>query len=100
MIKATFGDNCLWACGHSGCGPKGQDIVCAAVSILTEATAAALKARDIPAITVRGDGFFACAAVGGRDMMEPARQGLLLLARHYGDYVEVNDLRTGREHHA
>ena len=34
MIKAAFGDNSLWICGHSGCGPKGQDIVCAAVSIL------------------------------------------------------------------
>ena len=33
-------------------------------------------------------------------MMEPARQGLLLLARHYGDNVEVKDLRTGRERHA
>ena len=100
MIKAAFGDNSLWVCGHSGCGPKGQDIVCAAVSILTEATAAALKARDIPAIIVRGDGFFACAAGSGGDMMEPARQGLLLLARHYGDNVEVRDLRTGRERHA
>ena len=57
MIKAAFSDNSLWACGHSGRGPKGQDIVCAAVSILSEATAAALRARDIPAIIVRGDGF-------------------------------------------
>lgn len=100
MIKAAFGDNSLWICGHSGHSPKGQDIVCAAVSILSEATAAALKARDIPAIIVRGDGFFACAAGSGGDMMEPARQGLLLLARHYGDNVEVRDLRTGRERHA
>ena len=68
MIKAAFGDNSLWVCGHSGRGPKGQDIVCAAGS--------------------------------GGDMMEPARQGLLLLARHYGDNVEVRDLRTGRERHA
>ncbi len=71
MIHVTLKDNALWARGHSGSGPRGQDILCAAVSILMEATAAALE-----------------------------RQGVLLLEQHYGDYVKVKDLRTRRDSHA
>lgn len=71
MLHVTLKDNALWARGHSGSGPRGQDILCAAVSILMEATAAALE-----------------------------RQGVLLLEQHYGDYVKVKDLRTRRDSHA
>ena len=71
MIHVTLKDNALWARGHSGSGPRGQDILCAAVSILMEATAAALE-----------------------------RQGVLLLEQHYRDYVKVKDLRTRRDSHA
>lgn len=46
MIHVTLKDNALWARGHSGSGPRGQDILCAAVSILMEATAAALARQD------------------------------------------------------
>ena len=42
MIQITLKDNAMWARGHSGYAPKGQDILCAAVSILMEATADAL----------------------------------------------------------
>ena len=54
MIHVTLKDNALWARGHSGSGPRGQDILCAAVSILMEATAAALA--DLGLLNGKTDG--------------------------------------------
>lgn len=100
MIRATLRDSAVWAYGHSGYGPKGQDIVCAAVSMLMEAAAATLKAQEAPALDIRGDGFWSLMAARDSTALEVARQGLCLLARHYGDYVEVRDLRTRGKRHA
>lgn len=100
MIRATLRDSAVWAYGHSGYGPKGQDIICAAVIMLMEAAAATLKAQSAPVLDIRGDGFWSLMAAQDSGALEVARQGLCLLARHYGDYVEVRDLRTRRERHA
>ena len=100
MIRATIHDRAVWAYGHSGYGPKGQDIICAAVSVLMEAAAATLKTQSAPVLDIRGDGFWSLMAARDSGALEVARQGLCLLARHYGDYVEVRDLRTRRERHA
>lgn len=96
MIHVTLKDNALWARGHSGSGPRGQDILCAAVSILMEATAAALERQDRLLL-----GYF-CSLItdGDSEILEVARQGVLLLEQHYGDYVKVKDLRTRRDSHA
>jgi uncharacterized protein YsxB (DUF464 family) len=40
-------------CGHAGAGPKGGDIVCAAVSVLTRTALAVLSRQE--GITVRGE---------------------------------------------
>ena len=57
MIQITLKDNAMWARGHSGYAPKGQDILCAAVSILMEATADALERQDKLVLSYFGDGF-------------------------------------------
>lgn len=99
MIQVTLHDSSIWAAGHSGSGPKGQDTVCAAVSILMEATAAALKASGTLTLAVRGDGFFAVSAADRSGIWTVAQQGFLLLARHCGEFVQVTDLRTRRKRH-
>ena len=104
MIHVTLKDNALWARGHSGSGPRGQDILCAAVSILMEATAAALE-RHLPdadrlLLGYFGNGFCSLITDGNSEILEVARQGVLLLEQHYGDYVKVKDLRTRRDSHA
>lgn len=100
MIHVTLKDNALWARGHSGSGPRGQDILCAAVSILTEATAAALERQDRLLLGYFGNGFCSLITDGDSEILEVARQGVLLLEQHYGDYVKVKDLRTRRDSHA
>ena len=61
MIRATIHDRAVWAYGHSGYGAKGQNIICAAVSMLMEA-AATLKAQSAPVLDIRGDGFWSLMA--------------------------------------
>lgn len=89
-------ENALWAYGHSGCACKGQDIVCAAVSILMETAAAALEQQDRLALRFFGDGFCSLIAVEDCETLEVIRQGFFLLARHCGNHVKVRDLRTRR----
>ena len=100
MIHVTLKDNALWARGHSGSGPRGQDILCAAVSILMEATAAAMVRHDTLLLGYFGNGFCSLITEADSEILEVARQGLLLLERHYGDYIKVKDLRTRRGSHA
>ena len=100
MIHVTLKDNALWARGHSGSGPRGQDILCAAVSILMEATAAALEQQDRLALCYFSSGFGSIIATEDCETLEVARQGFLLLAQHCGNDVKVRDLRTRRIQHA
>ncbi len=46
MIAVTWDEESLYVSGHAGHGPAGQDIVCAAVSILTNTLLAELQERQ------------------------------------------------------
>jgi uncharacterized protein YsxB (DUF464 family) len=84
--------------GHAGAGPKGGDIVCAAVSVLTRTVLRILSGRDD--ITVRGGaperGVFRieteCNA-GGREFLAAAgaflAEGLLSVSGEYPDFCQV-----------
>lgn len=100
MIQVVLRDNAMWAYGHSGYGPKGQDVICAAVSILMEAAAAELEQQGRLTLCCFGTGMCSLAAEEDCETLDVARQGLLLLARYYGDYVSIRDLRKGRKYHA
>lgn len=100
MIQVVMRENAVWAYGHSGRGPKGRDVVCAAVSMLMEATAAALEQQDRLALCYFGSGFGSIIAAEDCETLEVARQGFFLLARHCGNDVKVKDLRTRRIRHA
>ena len=100
MIQISMRENALWAHGHSGSGPRGQDVICAAVSILMEATAAALERQDKLALSYFGDGYCFLIAAEDSPLLEVAREGFLQLAKHYGNYVKVKDLRRRRMEHA
>lgn len=100
MILITLRDNAMWACGHSGHAPKGQDTVCAAVSILMEAAAAELETQNRLVLSYFGDGLCSIAAERDCETLDMARQGFFLLARHYGNHVKIRDLRKRRTYHA
>lgn len=63
--------------GHAGCAPKGQDVVCAAVSALTQAAVAGLE--DYlglrPRVQVR-EGWLECHLAPGEEE-EPRAQAIL-----------------------
>lgn len=100
MIQVVMKENALWVYGHGGSAPKGENIVCAAASILAEATAAALEMQGRLALSYFGDGFCALTATEDCETLEVARQGFFLLARHLGGQIKVKDLRTRRIPHA
>lgn len=76
MIQITLKDNAMWARGHSGYAPKGQDILCAAVSILMEATADALERQDKLVLSYFGDGFCSIIAAEDSELLAVAREGV------------------------
>lgn len=100
MIEISLRENAVWAHGHSGYGPKGQDTICAAVSMLMEATAAALERQEKLMLNYFGDGFCFLIAAEDSPLLEVAGEGFLQLEKHYGDYVKVKDHRTRRIDHA
>lgn len=88
----------LTVAGHAGYAPPGQDILCAAASILAESLAQVLQSRDgsggITACCRRGDGrmeLTADCAPGQypqvRAWFEPTLAGYRLLAQHYPRWV-------------
>ena len=62
--------------------------------------AAALERQDRLLLGYFGNGFCSLITDGNSEILEVARQGVLLLEQHYGDYVKVKDLRTRRDSHA
>ena len=85
--------------GHAGAGVKGDDPVCAAVSLLADATLFTLS-REYgiePALT-RGEGALALTLPDALDarqraaaqtLLENLRNGLLLLADRYPEHITV-----------
>jgi uncharacterized protein YsxB (DUF464 family) len=85
--------------GHAGAGPKGGDIVCAAVSVLARTALAVLSRRK--GITVRGDaperGIISMEidyTGEGREFLSAAGafllEGLKSVAGEYPDYCTMN----------
>ena len=87
--------------GHAGAGPKGGDIVCAAVSVLSRTAYKVLSDRK--GVTVRSEApnrgeFFLEASGDGsrenRDFLDGAgvflKEGLLSVSREFPEFCEVN----------
>lgn len=93
------------ASGHSGYADKGEDIVCSAVSALTQVTVLGLTQRlkVMPQVEVDGErGYLLCRlspedhteAVWLRvqDLLETLALGLHEIAREHGEYVKVEEV--------
>ncbi|MFP3091311.1 ribosomal-processing cysteine protease Prp [Treponema sp. TIM-1] len=87
--------------GHAGAGPKGYDIVCAAVSILTKTALKTLTGREgiivrVPAgVPERGRfGMETDYTGNGRDFLAAAGafllEGLVSVSEAYPDYCTMN----------
>lgn len=102
MIKVTFrekGDDIIgFSCqGHAGYAPEGSDIVCAAVSCLTETCVNALESvAGVRAEVQIGDGSMDVLLPGsaGHDaqvILKSLRQGLRDVAEEYPRYLRLTE---------
>lgn len=117
MIQVTIGDRdgTLWLSmeGHAGAAPKGQDIVCAAATMLMYTIAqAALDMGSRGELqrppSVKLDDGNACAAFWpkkealekGRLVLDVIRRGLEVLGKRYPENVAIYVIGNGesREH--
>lgn len=89
--------------GHAGFAPRGDDIVCAAVSALGQAAILGLEEvlGIVPEVELDPEGRLVCQLPreipGERQeavqaVLETARVGITAIARDYGQYVEVRDV--------
>lgn len=88
-IEIDMKKGILHAKGHAGFARYGQDVVCAAVSALTQTAAAAAEKRD--GLVGRADGEISihCEDVGYRVVLEAITEGLRMIARQYPLHVRV-----------
>lgn len=88
--------------GHAEMGPKGQDIVCAGVSALTQAAVLGLEEHlgMTPQVTVRA-GHLTCrlGEPGGKAreaeaILATMVLGLKAMAEHYPDRIRLEEVQT------
>lgn len=101
MIRIRFGKDddrlALRICGHAGYAAPGQDIVCAAVSMLAQSfSLAAGSAPGAAACTRAASGQLTvtCADTPEtRAMLRMCRVGFRALEAAYGQWVQVEDVQ-------
>lgn len=88
-IEIDLDKGSLMAKGHAGYGERGQDIVCAAVSALTQTAAVAAKRHR--GEVKKGDGHIEvqCANTEYTPVLEAIAEGLKMIARQYPLHVRV-----------
>jgi len=89
------------AAGHSGYAPAGEDIVCAAVSALTQTAALGLERLGLKPQVDIAPARMACRLHSGSPSGEVARDARIILgtivlglretARGYPEYIKLND---------
>lgn len=100
MITVTiykhFGQYRGFRCeGHAGYGEEGQDIVCAAVSVLTVNTVNSIEAfTEDPISGQEKDGFVSCHLTGSVSretalLMDSMVLGLTDIERNYDNYMQI-----------
>ena len=89
MIRVVFTDRRVTVQGHAGYAPKGQDVVCAAVSALVYALIATLKETENIRETVIRPGYATVAAKERDRAFDVVRGGLAQIAARYPNCVSL-----------
>lgn len=90
MIRALHSPGRLWIRGHAGAGPRGQDPVCGAVSILAETLARSLPPDHSALGAGRARFRFPEDSPEARFVL----RGLDLLAQTYPGFVSLETCRA------
>ena len=99
MIKVTMEQGKITASGHAGYAPKGQDIVCAAFSVLSLTLEIAVKKLTEDDIRIRlENGEMAAqwqrASPEGMLLINAYIEGVKALAENYPEYINVQARNT------
>ena len=97
MITIFAGRNpnrcALHVAGHAGAAPLGEDVVCAAVSVLTQTLAMSLRVFELRGCRIRlrpGDARITCTVSGLADaLFYQTILGLAQIARQYPEQVRL-----------
>ncbi len=87
MIRVYRTPGILVLKGHAGAAPKGEDLVCAAVSVLTET----LRATLFPKESILEEGFAAFRFAEPCPEAEFVCRGLRLLEKAYPDCIRFQN---------
>lgn len=92
MIEVTFGPNQITVEGHAGAAPKGEDLVCAAVSMLVYALEDMLHLYGEGLETELTEGRYVVNGQGNckaETAIEMFTNGVVDLSVHYPDNVKL-----------
>ena len=88
-IEIDLKKGILHAKGHAGFARYGQDVVCAAVSALTQTAAHAAEKRGGTKEAASGEIRISCEDTAFRTVLEAVGDGLQMIARQYPLHVRV-----------
>lgn len=91
MIRVTAEPERLTVQGHAGFAPRGQDIVCAAVSALMLALCERLQEKNLVRELVMRPGHISVAMRGAEQETELVKCGLRQLERRFPQCVQVRE---------
>ena len=89
MIRVTFTENRVTLQGHANYAPKGEDVVCAAVSALVYALIGTLEEMNNVRELVIRPGYATVAAHEKTTAFDMVQRGLAQIASKYPQCVEL-----------
>ncbi len=94
MITIENGEGCITITGHADYAPYGQDIVCAAVSTLTQTFVTSVECLtndDINYKMAAGDAVIKYGNLSGKGttLLDSFFVGVQMIANSYPQYVEI-----------
>lgn len=91
MIEVTFTHQRMTVQGHADYAPRGEDIVCAAMSALVYALIGALEESDLLREVIVRPGFATVAAKKEDKAFDVVRCGIGQIAARYPQCVKVRE---------
>lgn len=94
MIQVSIRENGISVTGHAEYGPHGQDIVCAAVSILTQTLIKSVEGLTKDKIEYdispgKADIRYGNLSEKSQTLVDSFFVGVLMIADEYSDYVRI-----------
>ncbi len=87
MIEITYSRDSLKIKGHAGYAPTGEDLVCAAVTILWRTLVASLNRCEYQ--EAAGDCYMICGGLADTEAFRIILNGFRLISEHYPEHCRL-----------